>query len=168
MGEERKAIASIRSQNEETGNMRSAKHSKAAKSSTQRRRKEGSGVGTAKLSTEQLRSASSKETDNATTVLSQSDSETTVLGESDSETTVLSQSDSETTVLSQSDSETTVLSQSDSETTVLSQPTNVAPILSMPDSETTGELLMPADTNQSAGFTVEVEFEYASSTEIIE
>lgn len=92
MGEERKAIASIRSQNEETGNMRSAKHSKAAKSSTQRRRKEGSGVGTAKLSTAQLHVASSKETDNETTVLQQpatgqSDSETTLLGESDSETT---------------------------------------------------------------------------------
>lgn len=176
---ERKAIASIRSQNRETGDVQSAKPSKSARSSAPRKRDEGSGVGTAKLSTAQLHvDSSSKETGNETTLLQQPQKEMSILERLETETTILRQPanaaaalrnpDSETTVLSQSDSVTAALSQPDSGTTILNQPASATPILDMLEGETTGELLMPADTNQSAGFSVEVEFEYASSGEIIE
>lgn len=125
---ERKAISSIRLQNEEMGNTGSTKSKKPAKKSGQQRRGQNGGAGTAKLSTEKLHAAPP----------------------------------------AQSGNETTVLQPEGNETTLLNQPAGSTPILDMLANETTGELIAPADIKEGAGFSVEVEFGYASSAEIIE
>lgn len=158
---ERKAISNIRLQNEEMGNTGSTKSKRSERKSVQRHRGSGADIGTAKLSTAQLNTNTVNEPDSQTTVLQSSDNETTVLKQS---------SDNETTVLRQSsDNETTVLKQSfDNETTVLKPPAGSTPTLDVLTSETTGELITSADMGKGANFSVEVEFGYASSAEVIE
>ena len=140
---ERKAIESIRMQNEETVIDKGAKPKKTkkvAKTSMQ------SQVGraqnrseTAKLSTAKLQSGSEN-----TTVLNCGDDATTVLYSGGN------------------NNETTVLAQPEDVTTLLNQNMQTASVTLAPTASTT------VPVRAAAGFTVEVAFEYTSSSEIIE
>lgn len=158
---ERKAIESIRMQNEDNVTGVRPKQNKiknAPKAVVPQPQREADGSpGTAKLSTAKLQSGSE-----ATTVLNAGDNATTLLSGTDNVTTVLNYGGNETTVLHQNANETTVLAQPVNETTVLSQGVqNVSEVTVSTQGAT--DVYRPVP-----GFSVQVAFEYASSQEVID
>ena len=170
---ERKAIESMRLQNENAGE----KSYKSMRSSTARGRLTDKISPSGRLihntseimpsaTTEKFSTLELMTSANETTVLNAEMNETTVLSSGMNETTVLSPGMSETTVLSPGMSETTVLSSGMNETTVLSQGMlRFGDTVDLLEDNPVSEPEMPVLTGI---FRLDIEMSFLGSTEIVE